>query len=118
MTSFCYGKRMLSALTVAVLLCAAAAVSAAQKQPRQVKSQDAGYGLSPMEARLEREAGNKDAKSTRIDNAKRASRKIRKAVAGAQEVPDGTRTRHVKVDKDCRGRTVRVTPCDNAKCRK
>ena len=82
-----------------LVLCTFSAASAAPKT-QQKKGLQAGPGaLSPMEARIERAAGNTEASSTRIENAKRASRKIKNGVEGSQPAPNGHRVVYKRVKK-------------------
>ena len=91
-------------ILVGLLVCSVGAACAAQKTRRRSadpQQQKSSYGLSPMEARLEREAGDTEATSTRIDNARRASRKIKKAIPEAQQ--GRGRVQYVEVKKNCKG---------------
>ena len=62
-----------------------------------------------MEARLERESGNSEATSTRIDNARRASRKIKKAIPEAQQ--GRGKVQYYEVKKNCCGEVTSVKKC-------
>ena len=104
-----------------LLICSVGAACAAQKtrRPKEAKLYKSPSGLSPMEARLERESGNSEATSTRIDNARRASRKIKKAVPEAQQGRGKVQCYEVK--KSCRGDVTSVKKCPPPtapKCRK
>ena len=93
------------------LVCSVGAACAAQKTRRPADAQlhKSPNGLSPMEARLERESGNSEATSTRIDNARRASRKIKNAIPEAQQ--GRGRVQHYEVQKNCRGEVKSIKKC-------
>jgi hypothetical protein len=94
-----------------LLICSVGVACAAQKTRRSADAQlhKSPNGLSPMEARLERESGNSEATSTRIDNARRASRKIKNAIPEAQQ--GRGRVQHYEVKKNCRGDVTSVKKC-------
>ena len=94
-----------------LVACSVGAACAAQKtrRPADAQLQKSPNGLSPMEARLERESGNREATSTRIDNARRASRKIGDAVPEAQQGRGKVQCYEVK--KNCRGDVTSVRKC-------
>ena len=98
-------------ILVWLLVCSVGAAYAAQKTRRPADAQlhKSPSGLSPMEARLERESGNSEATSTRIDNARRASRKIKNAVPEAQQ--GRGKVQHYEVKKNCRGDVTSVKKC-------
>ena len=69
----------------------------------------AGEGaLTPMEARLERASG-KDVRSTRIGNAVKARRKLKRSVPSAQPAAEGSKVRYMAVTKKCPCETKTVT---------
>ena len=101
-----------------LMLCTLGAASAAPKT-QQKKGLQAGPGaLSPMEARIERAAGNPVASSTRIENAKRASRKIRDSVEGSQPAPNGHRVIYKRVRKcgGCSAQGGATSTCPSKPC--
>lgn len=58
---------------------------------------------------MEREAGNSEATSARVDNAQRASRKIKNAVPEAQK--GRGKVQYYEVKKNCRGEVKSVKKC-------
>ena len=98
-------------ILVGFLICSVGAACAAQKTRRPADAQlhKSPSGLSPMEARLERASGNSEATSTRVDNARRASRKIKDAVPGAQQ--GRGKVQHYEVQKNCRGEVKSIKKC-------
>jgi len=98
-------------ILVGLLVCSVGAACAAQKtrRPADAQLQKSPSGLSPLEARLERESGNSEATSTRTDNARRASRKIKKAIPEAQ--PGRGKVHYYEVQKNCRGDVMSVKKC-------
>lgn len=99
-------------ILVGLLICLAGTAYAAQKtrrRPADSQQQKNSYGLSPLEARLERDSGNTEATSTRIDNARRASRKIKKAIPEAQQ--GRGKVQYYEVKKNCKGEVTSVKKC-------
>lgn len=75
----------------------------------------AGEGaLTPMEARLERASG-KDVRSTRIGNAVKARRKLKRSVPPAQPAAEGSKVRYMTVTKKCPCETKTVTATGGGK---
>ena len=100
-------------ILVGLLVCFVGVACAAQKtrrRPADSQQQKSSYGLSPLEARLERESGNTEATSTRIDNARRASRKIKKAIPEAQQ--GRGKVQYYEVKKNCKGEVTSVKKCN------
>ena len=94
-----------------LLVCFVGAACAAQKtrRPADAQLRKSPSGLSPIEARLERESGNSEATSTRIDNARRASRKLKTAIPEAQQ--GRGKVQYYEVKKNCRGDVTSVKKC-------
>ncbi len=90
--------------------------SAARARGTRSQGLKVGAGaMTPMEARLEQSQGNTDAKSERISNARRAGRKIQKAIPGAEQASDGENVRYVKISKGCACEKQTVTASGGAK---
>ena len=98
-------------ILVGLLICSVGAACAAQKtrRPADANPHKSPSGLSPMEARLEREAGNSEAASTRTDNVRRAPWKIKTAIPGAQQ--GRGKVQHYEVQKNCCGEVKSVKKC-------
>lgn len=81
----------------------------------QAKGLAVGRGaMSPMEARLERASGNKDAESTRIQNTQRKAAKVKSAVPNATTAASGSKTTYKTVTKPCCNAKQTVTASGGA----